>query len=180
MRYLITCFLLLTFSCSQTQEKGLLERVDDLVQDGFVPKLRDPLSFQKVEVSLDTIFIEDELAEQILIQQDKIDLWTSIGQTWLDILNEWEDFDGDMLNIRDPEVINAKQKIEESANEIVSAESKIDSLKLLLSDLDGKSIHRIKINYSYRTKNELGSFDLYDIKMRYYPENDTIIVSLVK
>lgn len=54
MKKLIVLFIICIFivSCSSTPEEKLIKTIDNLVEKEFVPKLKDPLSYEKVSAMI--------------------------------------------------------------------------------------------------------------------------------
>jgi len=142
------------FSCSQTPKEKLLSRVDKMANTELVPNLKDPKSFEKKEVTLDTITTKKWILEMMNSNVDRMKENLDHSNTWIDL---------DLA------------KAKEYMNENIPLKKENDSLAEVLKHTSDTSIVRIEINYYYRAKNGFGALDVQNTKFCYIPKDDNLI-----
>jgi hypothetical protein len=143
------------FSCSQTPEEKILSQAEDMVKKEIIPNLKDPQSFEKKEVVLDTISTKEWLIEI---------MGTNLKEMNhnLDMANIWIGTD------------NVKAK--EFNDEVFLLKKTNDSLRAVYDKTSDTSIARIEVNYSYRAKNGFGALDVHTAKLCYVPSEDKLTI----
>ena len=143
------------FSCSQTPEEKILSQAEDMVKKEIVPNLKDPKSFEKKEVILDTISTKEWILENMESNLNTM-------KHNLNMVNIWIGTD------------NVKAK--EFNDEIFLLKKTNDSLKVVYDNTSDTSIARIEVNYSYRAKNGFGALDVHTAKLCYVPSEDKLTI----
>lgn len=143
------------FSCSQSAEEKIMSQAENMVQKEIVPNLKDPQSFEKKEIVLDTITTKE---------------W--IGEIMGTNLKEME-HNLDMVKIW---VYSDIEKAKEYNGKVQSLKNTNDSLKLVYDKTSDTSIARIEVNYSYRAKNGFGALDVHTAKLCYVPSEDKLTI----
>lgn len=161
MKYLNLVFILLVFSCSQDPKEAFMKRVDEFVKVKLLPNLKDPSSFEKAEVTLDTLLYKDYVVNVIGMDEELLASYTDSRKTIANLLSMSPD---DALYI---------EMNEENEKNILKTQVSLDSLKLLPIETDGSRISRIFISYSYRAKNGMGALDKSVVEISYDPEKDS-------
>jgi hypothetical protein len=143
------------FSCSQTPEEKILSQAEDMVQKEIVPNLKDPKSFEKSEIILDTIPTKEWLKELMVTNLNTMNHNLDMSNIWIGTDNE---------------------KAREFLNENLPLQKTNDSLRAVYDKTSDTSIARIEVNYSYRAKNGFGALDVHTAKLCYVPSEDKLTI----
>lgn len=137
------------FSCSQiTEEEKIISQVEEKVKNEIIPKLKDPKSFEKNEIILDTLTKKEYLKEIMKDNTNRI-----------------------LFLIDMSKIISSK----EYDTEILLLNKTNDSLKRVFEQTSDTSIMGINIDYSYRSKNGFGALDIYHAKLWYIPSQGRLV-----
>jgi hypothetical protein len=139
-------------SCSNSEDK-LISKVETMVQEQLVPNLKDPKSFEKKEIKLDTVTTKMYLNNLIDFNTKMIDHKNDMANIWIGTDNS-----------------QAKVYIDE----IAPLKKENDSLYNVLKITSDTSIARINIKYSYRAKNGFGALDIHTANLTYVPSEDKL------
>lgn len=161
MKYLSLILLLFVLSCAANPEKELLKRADKFIQDEFIPTLKDPSSYQKAEVTLDTLLYKDAVTSGIAADEELL-------ASMLDSKNSISN----LLSMSPDDEFYLEMNVE-NEKDILATQASLDSLKSLPIATGGSKITSIFIKYSYRAKNGMGALDLGEIELVYDVDKDS-------
>jgi hypothetical protein len=139
-------------SCSNPQDK-LMSKVETMVQEQLIPNLKDPKSFEKKEIKLDTVTTKMYLNNLVELNNMDIDHNIRIADIWVGTDNS---------------------QVKENLDKNIPLKEKNDSLLNLLKVTSDTSIARINIKYSYRAKNGFGALDIHTANLTYVPSEDKL------
>ncbi len=143
------------FSCSQSPKDKIISQAEDLVQKEIVPNLKDPKSFEKSEIILDTIPTKEWLIEMMGSNLNTMNHNVDMSNIWIGTDNG---------------------KAREFLNKNLSLQKTNDSLRVVHDKTSDTSIARIEVNYTYRAKNGFGALDVHTAKLCYVPSEDKLTI----
>ena len=161
MKYLNLVLIILVFSCSQDPKEAFMKRVDEFVRVEFLPSLKDPSSFEKAEVTLDTFLYKDYFTIIMGMDEDLLAGYTDRRAIFANLLS------------MSPDDASYIEENQENEKNILKIQASLDTLKSLPSGPDAEKIWNINISYSYRAKNSMGALDKSVVEISYYPEKDS-------
>lgn len=140
-------------SCTQTPQEKLLSRTDKFVQDKLVPNLKDPKSFDKGSVKLDTITTKRYLTMLMGFNVEQMNHELEMADIWIGTDN-----------------VKAKQY----NDRVFPLKKTNDSLRAIIKQTPDTSISHINIHYGYRAKNSYGALDVHTAFLIYEPKTDEL------
>lgn len=135
-------------SCSSKEEQ-LITRLES----HLVNSLKDPSSYELIEVKLDTVYLKDFYKKQII----NLNTILELQQSTLDILNPYSE----------------SVAYNDYQTQIKTTKNRISEMNKGMADV-GDDIKEIAGVFKYRAKNGFGALDIHTQKVWYRPDSDTV------
>lgn len=140
-------------SCTKSPQEKLISRTEEMVQEKLIPSLKDPKSFEKKDIKLDTVTTKEYLTRLMGFNLNQMKFNLELADIWIGSDN---------------------LKAKEYNDKVFSFKKTNDSLVSVINKTSDTSIYRVNIKYSYRAKNGFGALDIHTATFSYNPKCDEL------